>query len=185
MRRRSSSSLEHMLNRSTFPLMPGHSRFKAAPTMLLDTKTTVLGSIYTLRSRHALIACYIEVTITGNLSRQTPGLANNDATSTVRLWTSNVKLYVSPPCDSAKNTSLIPEESEYCKHLRSSRSKWTSSRPQRTEHQPGFLRLQVHRLPRHHLRQRRPPNLRQILHQRRSRLHLRPSRYCVVRQDRH
>ncbi|KAL6703009.1 hypothetical protein ACN47E_010285 [Coniothyrium glycines] len=34
-----------------------------------------------------------EVTITGNLSRQTPGLANNDATSTVRLWTSNVKLY--------------------------------------------------------------------------------------------
>lgn len=34
-----------------------------------------------------------KVTITGNLSRQTPGLANNDATSTVRLWTSNVKLY--------------------------------------------------------------------------------------------
>lgn len=33
------------------------------------------------------------VTITFNLSRQTPGLANNDATSTVRLWTSNVKLY--------------------------------------------------------------------------------------------
>ena len=34
-----------------------------------------------------------QVTITGNLSRNTPGLANNDATSTVRLWTSNVKLY--------------------------------------------------------------------------------------------
>lgn len=34
-----------------------------------------------------------QVTITGNLSRQTPGLANNDATSTVRLWTSNVRLY--------------------------------------------------------------------------------------------
>lgn len=34
-----------------------------------------------------------KVTITGNLSRQTPGLANNDATATVRLWTSNVKLY--------------------------------------------------------------------------------------------
>lgn len=33
------------------------------------------------------------VTISGNLSRQTPGLANNDATATVRLWTSNVKLY--------------------------------------------------------------------------------------------
>lgn len=33
------------------------------------------------------------VTITGNLSRQTPGLTSNDATSTVRLWTSNVKLY--------------------------------------------------------------------------------------------
>ncbi|KAJ8111689.1 hypothetical protein OPT61_g5770 [Boeremia exigua] len=34
-----------------------------------------------------------KVIITGNLSRQTPGLANNDATATVRLWTSNVKLY--------------------------------------------------------------------------------------------
>ncbi|KAF1849806.1 carbohydrate esterase family 8 protein [Cucurbitaria berberidis CBS 394.84] len=34
-----------------------------------------------------------EVTITGNLSRKTPGLANNDATATVRLWTSNVKFY--------------------------------------------------------------------------------------------
>lgn len=34
-----------------------------------------------------------KVTITGNLSRQIPGLANNDATATVRLWTSNVKLY--------------------------------------------------------------------------------------------
>jgi pectinesterase len=34
-----------------------------------------------------------EVTIVGNMSRQTPGLANNDATATVRLWTSNVKLY--------------------------------------------------------------------------------------------
>ncbi|PNS14347.1 hypothetical protein CAC42_6860 [Sphaceloma murrayae] len=34
-----------------------------------------------------------QVTITGNLSRNTPGLANNDATSTVRLWASNVKLY--------------------------------------------------------------------------------------------
>src|SRR5690242_3761233 len=33
------------------------------------------------------------VTITGNLSRQVPGLASNDATATVRLWTSNVKLY--------------------------------------------------------------------------------------------
>jgi pectinesterase len=33
------------------------------------------------------------VTITGNLSRQTPGLVNNDATATVRLWTPNVKLY--------------------------------------------------------------------------------------------
>lgn len=34
-----------------------------------------------------------KVTITGNLSRQTPGLASNDATATVRLWTSNVRLY--------------------------------------------------------------------------------------------
>ncbi|UPX16919.1 uncharacterized protein EKO05_0007300 [Ascochyta rabiei] len=34
-----------------------------------------------------------QVTITGNLSRQTPGLASNDATATVRLWTSNVKFY--------------------------------------------------------------------------------------------
>ena len=34
-----------------------------------------------------------KVTITGNLSRQTPGLANNDATATVRLWTANVKFY--------------------------------------------------------------------------------------------
>ncbi|KAF2222328.1 carbohydrate esterase family 8 protein-like protein [Elsinoe ampelina] len=34
-----------------------------------------------------------QVTITFNLSRTTPGLANNDATSTVRLWTKNVKLY--------------------------------------------------------------------------------------------
>ncbi|KAH7113734.1 carbohydrate esterase family 8 protein-like protein [Dendryphion nanum] len=33
------------------------------------------------------------VTITGNLSRQTPNLPNNDATATLRLWTSNVKLY--------------------------------------------------------------------------------------------
>ncbi|KAF2025477.1 carbohydrate esterase family 8 protein-like protein [Setomelanomma holmii] len=34
-----------------------------------------------------------KVTITGNLSRQVSGLANNDVTSTIRLWTSNVKLY--------------------------------------------------------------------------------------------
>jgi pectinesterase len=34
-----------------------------------------------------------KVTITGNISRQTPNLLNNDATATVRLWTSNVKLY--------------------------------------------------------------------------------------------
>lgn len=34
-----------------------------------------------------------KVTITGNLSRQVSSLANNDATATVRLWTSNVKLY--------------------------------------------------------------------------------------------
>lgn len=34
-----------------------------------------------------------QVTLTYNLSRKTPGLANNDATSTLRLWTSNVKLY--------------------------------------------------------------------------------------------
>jgi pectinesterase len=34
-----------------------------------------------------------KVTITGNLSRQTPGIPNNDATATVRLWTSNVKFY--------------------------------------------------------------------------------------------
>jgi pectinesterase len=34
-----------------------------------------------------------EVTLTYNLSRNTPGLPNNDATSTLRLWTSNVKLY--------------------------------------------------------------------------------------------
>ncbi|KAF2833417.1 carbohydrate esterase family 8 protein-like protein [Ophiobolus disseminans] len=33
------------------------------------------------------------VTITYNLSRKTPGLANNDATATVRLWTPNVKFY--------------------------------------------------------------------------------------------
>jgi pectinesterase len=33
------------------------------------------------------------ITITSNISRLTPGLANNDATSTVRLWTSNVRLY--------------------------------------------------------------------------------------------
>tara|TARA_R110002003_G_scaffold72_1_gene6683 strand:+ start:4206 stop:5054 length:849 start_codon:yes stop_codon:yes gene_type:complete len=35
----------------------------------------------------------LQVTITGNLSRQNPSLANNDATATVRLWTSNVKIY--------------------------------------------------------------------------------------------
>ncbi|KAJ4365133.1 hypothetical protein N0V83_008751 [Neocucurbitaria cava] len=34
-----------------------------------------------------------KVTITGNLSRTTAGLANNDATATIRLWTSNVKFY--------------------------------------------------------------------------------------------
>jgi pectinesterase len=33
------------------------------------------------------------VTLTYNLSRSTPGLANNDATSTLRLWTANVRLY--------------------------------------------------------------------------------------------
>lgn len=36
---------------------------------------------------------YNQVTITGNLSRQVPNISNNDQTSTVRLWTSNVKLY--------------------------------------------------------------------------------------------
>ncbi|PSN60106.1 carbohydrate esterase family 8 protein-like protein [Corynespora cassiicola Philippines] len=34
-----------------------------------------------------------EVTISYNLSRQNPNLTNNDQTSTVRLWTSNVKFY--------------------------------------------------------------------------------------------
>ncbi|KAJ4401385.1 hypothetical protein N0V91_007934 [Didymella pomorum] len=34
-----------------------------------------------------------KVTIMGNLSRQTPGLVNNDATATIRLWSSNVKFY--------------------------------------------------------------------------------------------
>jgi pectinesterase len=33
-----------------------------------------------------------EVTLTYDLSRNTPGLANNDATSTLRLWTSNIKI---------------------------------------------------------------------------------------------
>ncbi|KAH7094454.1 carbohydrate esterase family 8 protein-like protein [Paraphoma chrysanthemicola] len=33
------------------------------------------------------------VTITGNLSRKNPNITNNDMTATVRLWTSNVKLY--------------------------------------------------------------------------------------------
>lgn len=32
-------------------------------------------------------------TLTFNLSRQSPGLANNDATATLRLWTPNVKIY--------------------------------------------------------------------------------------------
>ncbi|KAF3906145.1 Pectinesterase [Dactylellina cionopaga] len=34
-----------------------------------------------------------KVTISYNLSRKYPGLVNNDQTSTVRLWTSNVKFY--------------------------------------------------------------------------------------------
>jgi pectinesterase len=34
-----------------------------------------------------------QVTITGNLSRTNPSITNNDATATVRLWTSNVKFY--------------------------------------------------------------------------------------------
>lgn len=34
-----------------------------------------------------------EVTLTYNLSRNTPNLTNNDATSTLRLWSSNVKIY--------------------------------------------------------------------------------------------
>ncbi|KAH9876219.1 hypothetical protein J1614_004098 [Plenodomus biglobosus] len=33
------------------------------------------------------------VTITGNLSRQVPGLTSNDQTATVRLWSQNVKFY--------------------------------------------------------------------------------------------
>ena len=34
-----------------------------------------------------------QVTITDNLSRKVSNIANNDQTATVRLWTSNVKLY--------------------------------------------------------------------------------------------
>lgn len=34
-----------------------------------------------------------QATITGNLSRTTPGLVNNDQTASLRLWTSKVKLY--------------------------------------------------------------------------------------------
>jgi pectinesterase len=34
-----------------------------------------------------------EVTLTYNLSRQTPGLANNDATATLRLNTTNIRVY--------------------------------------------------------------------------------------------
>lgn len=34
-----------------------------------------------------------QATITGNLSRTTPGLTSNDQTATLRLWASNVKLY--------------------------------------------------------------------------------------------
>ncbi|EOA92247.1 hypothetical protein ACJQWK_03165 [Exserohilum turcicum] len=34
-----------------------------------------------------------KVTLTYNLSRLTPGLANNDLTATLRLWTQNIKIY--------------------------------------------------------------------------------------------
>jgi pectinesterase len=49
---------------------------------------TIQGYTSDARSYHSNL-----ITITSNISRLTPGLANNDATSTVRLWTSNVKLY--------------------------------------------------------------------------------------------
>lgn len=49
---------------------------------------TIQGYTRDARSYHSNL-----ITITGNISRLTPGLANNDATSTVRLWTSNVRLY--------------------------------------------------------------------------------------------
>ncbi|KAF4547800.1 Pectinesterase-like protein 2 [Elsinoe fawcettii] len=54
----------------------------------LSGPLTVQGYTYDARSYEDN-----QVTITGNLSRTTPGLANNDATSTVRLWSKNVKFY--------------------------------------------------------------------------------------------
>ncbi|KAH7374472.1 pectin lyase fold/virulence factor [Plectosphaerella cucumerina] len=34
-----------------------------------------------------------QVTITGNISRSSPNITNNDQTSTIRLWSANVKMY--------------------------------------------------------------------------------------------
>jgi pectinesterase len=73
---------------------PQSERFATEPTprrsssTLEHTPLTVQGA--TLNARDYKNN---EVTLTYNLSRTTPGLANNDATSTLRLWTANVKLY--------------------------------------------------------------------------------------------
>lgn len=54
----------------------------------LKSPLTIQASTPDARTYHANT-----VTLTFNLSRQTPGLANNDATATLRLWTPNVKIY--------------------------------------------------------------------------------------------
>ncbi|CCF38147.1 pectinesterase, partial [Colletotrichum higginsianum] len=87
-----------------------------------------------------------------------------------------------PPPLGRQHQDLQPQ---HRKHLWPGRQERPGPRRQRPEDQPRLLRLQLHRLPGHHLRQRGPPDLRKVLHQRRRRLRLRPPRRRLVRDLRH
>ena len=142
-----------------------------------------------------------QVTIVASESQKSQ--PNNDLTATLRVWTSDFKLYnvnvknafgegsqavaVSAQADvssflhpAATLSFLSLSLSLYCPSFhQASQLTLLFSSPE-----TSLLRLRPHRLPRHPPRQRRPPALRQNLHRRRHRLHLRPARPRLVREVR-
>ncbi|KAK6357295.1 hypothetical protein TWF718_001612 [Orbilia javanica] len=90
-----SSAVAALKNSTTFPYSRGQTIFIFPGTYTEQVYIGKLLGPITIRGYTCDTRSYTKnkVTISYNLSRLTPGLTNNDQTSTVRLWTSNVKLY--------------------------------------------------------------------------------------------
>ncbi|RVD80878.1 uncharacterized protein DFL_008764 [Arthrobotrys flagrans] len=90
-----SSAVAALKNTTAFPYNLGQTIFIFPGNYTEQVYIGKLLSPLTIRGYTCDSRSYTEnqVTISYNLSRLTPGLTNNDQTSTVRLWTSNVKFY--------------------------------------------------------------------------------------------